>query len=608
MNDINFRNIIFAAFLVTFCLKATATEQPHNVVLFVADGLRALVVDNKTAPTMAAISKYGVWFKNSHSLFPTFTMPNSSAIATGHYFGDTGVYGNTIYSAFEVVNAASSVTPFIENDQVLGDIDEHFSGNFINEETLLVSARKAGFLTAAVGKLGPVGILAGNDRSGEHTIVVDDLTGRKGGMPLNAGLLAALQDAGMSTQAPTRGDNGKSGDLNTSGTVIANIEQQQYFADITTKFLLPRFKAAGKPFVIVFWSRDPDGSQHNQGDSLGKLEPGINGPTSMAAIKNADTNLAQIKAALESLGLDKTTDIFVTADHGFSTISKQSKTSPAAKITYQDTPATQLPSGFVAIDLAIALDLSLFDPDSKNERVDYKSGKHSKKANGLLGLDPTSPDLVVAANGGSDLVYLPKPNANELARKVVKLLLAQDYVSGLFVDDSLGSIAGTLPLSAINLKGTALTPVPAIVINFKSFSTGCKLPVLCTAEVADTGLQQGQGMHGSFSRADTYNFMAAIGPDFKSGFVDLSPASNADVGKTLAGILKLEVSDKGKLIGRILSEAMPGGKANKFTQKTKKSAPSQEGLRTTLKYQQLDQTTYFDVAGFTSRSVGLGDK
>ncbi len=28
------------------------------------------------------------------------------------------------------------------------------------------------------------------------------------------------------------------------------------------------FKARNKPFVLVFWSRDPDGTQHNQGDSL----------------------------------------------------------------------------------------------------------------------------------------------------------------------------------------------------------------------------------------------------------------------------------------------------------------------------------------------------
>src|SRR5450759_1611028 len=602
------RNILVALALASSVTQVIAAEQPHNVVLFVADGLRALVVNHKTAPTMAAIGKSGVWFKNSHSLFPTFTMPNSSALATGHYLGDTGVFGNTIYTGFSVPSAANSVTPFLETDQVLGDIDEHFAGNFLNEETLLASARKNGFSTAAVGKLGPIGIQAETERSGEQTIVVDDLTGRKGGIPLNVEWAADLQQTGVPAEAPTRGDNGKPGDAKTAGTVIANIHQQKYFVDVTTKVVLPRFKAAGKPFVLVFWSRDPAGTQHNQGDSLGKLVPGINGPTSMAAIKNADANLAAIKAALESLGLDKTTDIFITADHGFSTISKQSKSSPAAKIEYADVPKGQLPPGFIAIELAEALDLPLFDPDAKNVLVDYKTGKHPTKANGLLGQDPSIPDLVVAANGGSDLVYLPTSKAKELAPKVVKALLDQDYVSGLFVDDSLGSIPGTLPLSSINMMGSALTPIPAIVINFKSKATGCKTPVLCTAEVVDSGLQQGQGMHGSFSRADTYNFMAAIGPDFKKGFVDETPVSNADVGKTLAEILKLDIPVKGKLVGRILSEAMPGGKAPKFVFKTKRSEPGLHGLRTVLKYQVVGQTPYFDVAGFPERSVGLNVK
>ena len=104
-----------------------------------------------------------------------------------------------------------------------------------------------------------------------------------------------------------------------------------------------------------------------------------------------------------------------------------------------------------------------------------------------------------------------------VAAKVVAALLAQDYVSGLFVDDDLGTFPGTLPLSAINLKGSSVTPRPAIVINFRSYSTGCDKPVMCTVNVADTCLQQGQGMHGSFNRADTMNFMAAIGTRFQSG-------------------------------------------------------------------------------------------
>ena len=69
----------------------------------------------------------------------------------------------------------------------------------------------------------------------------------------------------------------------------------------------------------------------------------------------------------------------------------------------------------------------------------------------MIGADPSKPDIVVAANGGSDLVYFPKKD-RKLAARVVSVLLAQDYVSGFFVDDSFGRIAGTLPLSAINIR------------------------------------------------------------------------------------------------------------------------------------------------------------
>ena len=89
-------------------------------------------------------------------------------------------------------------------------------------------------------------------------------------------------------------------------------------------------------------------------------------------------------------------------------------------------------------------------------------------------------------------------------------------MSGLFVDAKLGTFPGTLSLDVLALEGAAITPHPAIAISFRSFDTVCGEPVRCAVEVADTILQQGQGMHGSFSRADTWNFMAVQGPDFKS--------------------------------------------------------------------------------------------
>jgi len=218
--------------------------------------------------------------------------------------------------------------------------------------------------------------------------------------------------------------------------------------------------------------------------------------------------------------------------------------------------------------------------------------------------------VVIAANGGSDLVYLPGGDRPGIATKVVDALLAQDYVSGIFVDEALGHFAGTLPLSSINLAGGAVTPVPAIAVNFKSFhvdSPVCPTWLTCTVEVADTTLQQGQGMHGTFSRADTFNFMAAIGPSFKHGYVDHMPASNADIGQTIARLMRLPIDARpnGHLIGRVLEETLDQGHEAPATRGQLASSPASNGLRTIVEYQQVGDTRYFSAGGFAGRTVGL---
>jgi hypothetical protein len=606
------RSFVVAAILGSLALPAMAqapaqpAAKPHNVVLFVADGLRAGMVTEKNAPTMNALLTRGVRFANSHSLFPTFTTANASGMATGHHLGDTGDFSNAIYVGFPTKTAGDSVTPFLENDKVLAEVNEHFGGNYLNEEAVLRAANKAGLSTAAIGKLGPVLIFdSTTDRKGTQTIVFDDSTGRDGGVGLSDEVSKKLAAAGIAAQAPTRGDNGVAGNNTKPGTTVANVPQQAWFSDVAAKAVLPLFKERNKPFVMVYWSRDPDGSQHNQGDSLGKLLPGINGPTSLAAIKNADDNLAKLLAALKDQGLDATTDVILTSDHGFSTISKESATSWAATQAYEGTNPGLLPPGFLALDLAKGLGLKVFDPDNKNVEIVIGSGKGIAKGDGLIGDDAAHPKVVVAANGGSDLVYIPSGD-KALAAKVVALLSAQDYVSGLFVDDSFGPIPGTLPLSAISLKGAAATPTPAIAVNFRSFSTGCNDPTTCGVEIADTPLQQGQGMHGSFSRADTRNIMGAAGPSFRQTFEDTAPTSNADLGMTMAHLLNLSVSTKGKLLGRVLTEALPNGAMPVVRKVTLRSEPDTAGLRTVVVTQVVNETThYFDVAGYPGRTLGL---
>src|ERR1043166_1853650 len=112
-------------------------------------------------------------------------------------------------------------------------------------------------------------------------------------------------------------------------------------------------------------------------------------------------------------------------------------------------------------------------------------------------------------------------------------------------------------------------------------------------------------MHGSFSRADTMNFMAAIGPDFKSSFVDEAPVSNADVGKTIAHVLGLKIPFHGMLMGRVMEEALPNGAAPQVEALLLRSKPAPNGLETILVGQRVGQTAYFDAAGFLGRSIGL---
>ena len=560
------------------------------------------MVDDRTAPTMAAIAREGVSLRNSHSLFPTFTTANASGLATGHMLGDTGDFSNTIYTGFEVHSAADSVTPFLENDAVLGEMDEHFSGNYLDEATILKLARDKGYSTASIGKLGPTLIFDSTERSGGQTILIDDATGTPKGIPLSAEVTQRLQAVNLPPAAPSRGANGSAGNVSTPGTSSANVVQQDYFAAVTTRVVLPMFKERSKPFLLVFWSRDPDGTQHNQGDSLNALVPGINGPTSLAAIRNADDNLARIRSALSELGLLDSTNIIVTSDHGFSTISKQSQTSSTVAIKFSDTLPGYLPFGFVALDLAHALNLPLMDPDDGYKVIG--ESQHPKNGNGLIGGDRSNPRVVVAANGGSDLIYIPDGDT-ATAKRVIDILLTQDYVSGIFVDSKLGKFPGTLSLDDIALEGAALTPRPAIAISFRSFDTVCGEPVLCTVEVADTALQQGQGMHGSFSRTDTWNFMAMQGPDFKSQFVDPAPASNADLGRTIAHLMQLDAKDNGKLVGRVLSEVLPNGAVPAVTSRVLVSDPAPNGLATVVNMQMVGETRYYDAAGFPGRTVGL---
>lgn len=648
----------WAACLVVVCLVAlsplaTWGEPPsaprRNVLIFVADGLRHGSVNQKDTPALWRVRTAGVHFENSHSVFPTFTSANASAIATGHGLGDTGVYSNTIWTGFPLFDTGNfhllpgTPVPFLENDRVLADLDDHFGGSFLGSDTLLALARSHGYRTASIGKVGPTAVQDVAALAPEHAlfppglpgIVVDDATGEAAGLPLPQDLQWRMFTEGMAFGAPTRSNgfgasspfnNGFHGDRSTPGTLAANVVQQDWFDEITTRYVLPWLtRDPAHPFALVFWSRDPDGTQHNQGDSLGTLFPGINGDTSRRAVRNADRSLGRLLAWLDAHPAVKAnTDVFVTSDHGFATISRSEidrtghlTGAESARHDYLgrngriDTLRDTLPPGCLALDLAYDLQLGLYDPNqhpagsrlfkklkigSSGDAVPLDTWEHPLYGSALLGAVVQRPDggdarVIVAANGGSDLLYLPDGDPDTLQR-VVDRLLHYDYVGSVFVDDRFGAVPGTLPLGAINLAGSSRLPRPAVVVAFKSFYLN-PADLLTGIQISDTSLQEGQGMHGGFGRETTYNNMAAIGPDFKQGFIDTLPAGNGDIAPTLAHLMGFELPRQG-LAGRVLAEALAGAPSS--------TAPGLRYLRSTaagtvetiLVYQEQDGVRYLD--------------
>lgn len=582
-----------------------ASAAPRNLIIFVTDGLRYKSVTEAVAPGLAAVRREGVDFANSHSLYPTVTTANASAIATGHHLGDTGDFGNTIYVGEPLPAPSGLPLAAIEDNANIGLMNDRFGGNYLGEVSLLQAARAKGYATAVLGKEGPVAVQDVTARDGTGTIVIDDETGGDPGqaLPLAPEVIAAIKAAGLKAATPDRGLNGGGGAYNMPGVLVANVDQQAWFTSVAVKALLPMWKAQGQPFVLVYWSRDPDGTQHAQGDSLNELDPGINGPTSKAAIGNASKQLAALRAALKDLGLEDSTNVVVTADHGFATKSLESATSGAAKLPYRDVVPGFLPQGFLAIDLAGALRQPLYD--AAGLEVEPAQGFYPK-GGARIGADPQHPDIVVAPNGGTSLIYLPGPDAKALAPRVVEALTKQDYTASIFVADALGPIAGTLPTSRINLVGSSRTPSPSIVVSFRTWDTGCGEPEMCAVEIADSGQQHGQGIHGSFGRHDTRNFMAAVGPDFRKGFVDPTPVSNADWAPTLAKIMGLDLQGRGQLKGRVMREALAAdGAAVESQTWTLRSEPGPGGFVTILNGQTAEGVSYFDAAGSVGRTVGL---
>src|SRR6266699_3733979 len=589
------RTLLFLSALSFFVLgpggglgaqQRDAGTTARRVIIFVWDGLRADDVTPENMPNYFALARSGVVFADHHAVYPTFTMMNSASIATGTYSGAHGFYGNVVYAPSargknaKGVDIDFSAPAFIEDFGVVEAVRESYQGKLTLVSTMLQAAQAKGLSTAAVGKFGAAFI---QDYKRGDIILDEDAA-----MPLS--FAKELQKAGYALPRNTinaydagalalANDNGDP----TAGIAIQKLKDGQtanpldrsgalsrrgfkYLTDVFVNYILPN----KKPDLTVFWSKEPDATNHAYG-------PGTY--NSIDATKMNDEILGRVTDKIRQLGWEQSTDIIITQDHNHSTVSGDITHYPLRGIVDggvgSHDPYGYSVSGFVrtaelltrdglkAYDGAGCRDVPtlsgvLFDSSrlhpARNDVDGSVCGKPQKYTSPRYLVPKPVPagGIVVAANAGSDYLFVPDRDSGTVKAAVVSLQSRLQF-GAIFVSDKYGDVEGTLPMSLINTENTVSGRSPDIMV---SFTFDENAAVAGRPGISYASSVNRRGDHGSFSRTDTHISMMAHGPDFKSGLYDTLPTANVDIAPTVARILGLNMPNAQ---GRVLEEALKDG-------------------------------------------------
>ena len=558
----------------------------RRVIIFVWDGLRADDLTPEITPNYFALARSGVVFADHHAVYPTFTMMNSASIATGTYPGVHGFYGNVVYApSAKGKNAKGadidfSAPAFIEDFGVVEAVRDSYQGKLTLVSTMLRAAQAKGLTTAAIGKFGAAfiqdyargGIILDEDAAMPLSLAKEL---QQAGYPLPRNSVNAYE-AGALTLATHNGDptapipirrlkDGQTGDpLDRSGALSRR--GFAYLTDVFVNYILPN----KKPDLTIFWSKEPDATSHAYG-------PGTY--NSIDATRMNDEILGRVVEKLRQLGWDKSTDIIITQDHNHSTVSGDIAHYPLRAIIDHDVGAHDSHgysvSGFVrtaelltrdglkAYDGAGCRDIPILSGitadgthlyRSKEDQHGHVCGRPQKYTSPSYVVPKPIPAgaIVVAANAGSDYLFVPDGNLDTVKAAVTSLQSRLQF-GAIFVSDKHGEIAGTLPMSLIKTESSSSGRAPDIIV---SFNYDENVAVAGKSGVSYASSVNRRGDHGSFSPTDTHISLMASGPDFKSGFDDTLPTANVDIAPTVARILQFSMP---AVQGRVLEEALKGG-------------------------------------------------
>jgi arylsulfatase A-like enzyme len=437
-------------------LSVRSAEQ-HSSLVIVIDGLRPDYITREIMPHLFALGEAGVIAEAHHSVFPTVTRVNSSSLATGAYPREHGLMYNSLY--------LPEVSP-----KAIDTADA--------PALLAVEASTAGRLLTApsVGELftrADKKVLAIGSGSTGSTLLLNHKA-NSAGAALGVSHFSRPADLARRAEA-----------LLGPGPTTASSKQDamRWAVDAYLEFGLKELR----PDATYLWLTDPDGTAHRHG---------VGAPEVLAALRGADSQLGRLLDTLMQRGLRERVNIFVTADHGFSTHG-----GPA------NIPALLTSRGLAG------------------------------------GVKIVGPQLYVESGG------------DEKIRRIVALLQETPWVGAIFTraaepGGSDGFVPGTLSLAAVHLQHARaadimVDPLWADAKNAHGYR--------------GTTTAGGVAGHGSSSPYDIHIRLIAAGPALKQGLRSSVPTGNIDLAVTLCHLhgMKPAPSMAGRVLTELLREGPP---------------------------------------------------
>src|SRR5262249_50838053 len=146
--------IISLLFLIScaFAAAVVPTKPERHVVVVVWDGMRPDFVTEQNTPSLWKLAHEGTTFRNHHSVYPSATMVNGTAMMTGVYPGNSGIIANHVYRPDIDPHHAVDV----EVPSIVEKGDELLGGKYIAVPTIaeLVQRTGARSLIAAAKTVG----------------------------------------------------------------------------------------------------------------------------------------------------------------------------------------------------------------------------------------------------------------------------------------------------------------------------------------------------------------------------------------------------------------------------------------------------------------------